>query len=144
MGYENLEIPFTASRQGEEIRLGPLMMEEMAVDDAPGVQCYEVTLWGVGAAGIGLGTAYLIWSSNRENDLNERIARNEIFENLAEEEQIVDDLQLIGIIGLSVGTVATITGTVLALTRPGAEESADVSWSPGWIDGPTFCLEIRF
>ena len=134
-GYFSEESTFVAQEEGEQINLGPFNLVEeppatVITSSRRGPEWYEWTLWGVGAAGIGVGTAMLISASSRQDDIDNPPAGKVVLDPEAEQD-IVDQNQMFGIIGLGVGGAAAIGGTISFLLR-GEKEPDQTAWNGGF------------
>ena len=134
-GYLSEETNFMAEAEGEQISLGPFALieeppPEVVVSGRRGPAWHEWTLWGVGVAGIGVGTAMILSASSRQDDIDNPPAGKVVLDPQAEQD-IVDRDQLIGIISLGVGGAAAIGGTISFLLR-GDEESSQTAWDAGF------------
>lgn len=129
-GYEDHEGVFIAQSVGQQISLGPIALVEIpsvVVADSEGPEWYHWTLWGVGAAGIGVGTALILSASSRQEDIDNPPPGSVVADPEAEQD-IIDQNRMIGIISLSVGAAAAITGTVLYLIADSDDGAQTTNW----------------
>ncbi len=128
-GYQDHEGVFIAQDVNQEISLGPITLVEIpaVVVSSAGPEWYHWTLWGAGAAGIGVGTALILSASSRQDDIDNPPAGSVVADPEAEQD-IIDQNRMIGIISLGVGAAAAITGTVLFLIGGDDDDNQAANW----------------
>lgn len=122
------EVRFTANAHGERIEIGPIVLANEPTPPPPvetGLVWYEWTLISVGVAALGTGVGYLVWSGGRQSDLDLLEDQGATILDPEREEDVISDLRLIGIIGVSTGVAAVSAGLLAYLLR-GDDATDDV------------------
>lgn len=94
--------------------------------------------FGVGAAGLGVGSVTGILALSKASDLKDQCDGNRCAAALETDRDAVDTLSTISTIGFVVGGVGVATGVVLLVVRPGGDAAETTAWrataGPGRID----------
>ena len=128
VGFVTRIVAFDAAPPSTDV--GPITLEPVVVEPvSKSPNATEWALWGVGAAGIGVGTWAFIVGSDWSRTMDDAIAAGDSVQNLADERARVRTLNKVAGISAGIGFAAAITGIVLYITRdPEPAGSIDVSW----------------
>jgi hypothetical protein len=136
-GFISEELEVVAEVEGQRLEVGPVaLLAEAPVETGPtGPTWYEWTLWGAGLAAVGTGVYYFLWAEDRQQTLDSppqgrRVADPE------HEEDIVDDLRLVGIVSTSAGVAFALVGTLSFVLRDRGPGGAEVPTTARFELGP--------
>ena len=94
--------------------------------------------FGVGAAGLGVGSVTGILALSKASELKDQCDGNRCAAALETDRDAVDTLSTLSTIGFVVGGVGVATGVVLLVVRPGGEDAETTAWratvGPGRFD----------
>lgn len=94
--------------------------------------------FGVGAAGLGVGSVTGILALSKASELKDQCDGNRCPAALETDRDAVDTLSTLSTVGFVVGGVGVATGIVLLVVRPGGDEAETTAWrasvGPGRVD----------